>query len=120
MDQYLPYVLPVFGIVLGLGLTWIVALVIRKLKFNENETLAINAFKSSVMSTYRSSVKPWKDKQKGKLTHIQKEEALAIAKQGALSLLTGAGKKFMLAMWDSRKNQIIESIVSKFKKDGSK
>ncbi|PCJ53000.1 MAG: hypothetical protein COA79_23100 [Planctomycetota bacterium] len=115
MEQYLHLALPVIGLILGLMLTWLTGLAIRKFKLNELEGESLKALASAVTSTYNNYVKDFKLNQKGKLSETQKIMARNEAKRVAGKLLTGPAREFFGTIWDERKDQIIESLVTKFK-----
>jgi len=115
MEEYLPIIFKVVGIGLGLGLTWLVGMVIAKFKFSKKEAEAIKALQAGVTNTYNNYVRD--AKLGAKMTPDQKKKARQLAIEHATGLLKGPALKFFLAMWSSRKEQIIESVISKFKKD---
>lgn len=108
----LPLILSLSEPLFYLFLTVVFYFAVKKFNLNKEVT---DAFKSAVMETYREVVKPWKVESKdGKLTDVQKQRARDIAKGKIMNLLKGKALVFFKAMWSSKKDMLIESIVTKF------
>ena len=117
--EYLQIALPITATILGLVLTWLAVLAVKKFKLNALEAESLKALASGVADTYQIFVKGLKLGGK-KMTELEKKQAKEMAKKLALDLLKGKARNFLETMWSSRKDQIIESLVSKFKREGKK
>jgi len=117
LETALPLILKGIGVLLGLGLTWLVAKVIKKFNLNEAEQNAIEALAAGVNDVYLNYVKDLKAKaEDGKLTDEEKKAAKTMAINKAKQLASGSGKKLIATMAEERLGTWVDKLVNKAKK----